>query len=279
MSSTETILRDGIKGVISSFSPPSRSEEAADFKSSSHYFREACFCLEGTNRYMLNGSVYDCSPGNIILIDRWEEHAFGYLPEDCDLLHLWIYVDEEHGMRASLVRVETGGMYHYEFHKLQLTNGYMEILNDRWDMLLSAKMTCSQDAVLKYMSGPVNAILDEVATQLHRDDHSARAKFDSVIESLKQHILSCNGRDCSLRNLEKFSGYNRFYLSHRFRKSEGYTIGEYIDRIRISYTKRALRHGYRQKEIASELGFSCPANFWIWLRKHRKEISPTEING
>ena len=279
MSLTETILREGIKDVISSFSPPSRSEEAADFKPSSHYFREACFCLEGKNRYMLNGNVYDCLPGSIILINRWEEHAFGYLPEDCNLLHLWIYADEEHGMRASMVRVESSGAYRYDFHKLQLTNGYMEILNNRWDMMLSLKATRNQETALKYMSGPVNAILDEVATQLRQDKGSVRAEFDSVIESLKQHILSCNGRDCSLRNLEKFSGYNRFYLSHRFRKTEGCTIGEYIDRIRISYTKRALHHGYRQKEIASELGFSCPANFWIWLRKHRKDISPTDING
>ena len=72
--------------------------------------------------------------------------------------------------------------------------------------------------------------------------------------------------------MEKVSGYSRYYLSHRFRESEGYTIGDYIDKIRVEYTIEAMKRGLRQKEIAFELGFSTPSNFWIWLRKHREKI-------
>jgi AraC-like DNA-binding protein len=81
-----------------------------------------------------------------------------------------------------------------------------------------------------------------------------------------------NARDCSLSRLEKISGYSRYYLSHRFREYEGCTIGEYIDKIRIQYTIEAMKRGLRQKEIAFELGFSSPSNFWTWVQKHRKQI-------
>ena len=97
---------------------------------------------------------------------------------------------------------------------------------------------------------------------------------DNVVESLKRYIRMSNARDCSLDRLEKFSGYSRFYLSHRFRKHEGCTIGQYIDKVRLRYTEEALKRGLRQKEIAFELGFSSPSNFWIWLRKHKISIPP-----
>ena len=78
--------------------------------------------------------------------------------------------------------------------------------------------------------------------------------------------------DCSYRQLEQISGYNRFYQAHRFRDSEGCTIGEFINRVRIIYAADAFRHGMLQKEIAIELGFSSPSNFGNWFCKHKTAI-------
>ena len=272
MNPKEKILRHGVKEVICSAVPKRNCEDAAKFKSSSHYFREMCFCLEGLHRYMLNGSVYDCAPGSIIMIDRWEDHAFGYLPEDRNLLHLWIQDDENSGLQAGFVRVGLSGAYKHEFQRFKLSDDYMKILNKRWDAMSCDPNAGDMQTALKYIAGPVNAILDEVIFQA-QDENMRGSGEDPVVESLKRHILSCNGRDCTLKHLEEFSGYNRFYISHRFKKSEKISIGDYIDKVRVSYTSAALRHGYSQKVIASELGFSSAANFWNWLQKHQQEIS------
>ena len=101
---------------------------------------------------------------------------------------------------------------------------------------------------------------------------------NSVIEAVKRYIRMSNGRDCSLRRLEKISGYSKYYLAHRFARSEGCTIGKYIDKIRVQYTREAMKRGLRQKEIAYELGFSTPSNFWNWLQKHRDNISEAPLH-
>lgn len=278
MSTVEKILRDGVKDVICSFSPAPVLNADFKFKSSNHYFRELCFCLKGKSHYMLNNQVYTCVPGCIILIDHWEEHAFGYLPDDCNLLHLWIQLHEDNGMRAFFVNIGSKGVYQNEFQPIKLTNGYMQILNARWDAMLEVNPLHSPEIAARYMSGAVNAILDEVMIKFRGNNVPVNVKKDAVIDSLKQYILSCNGRGCSLKNLEKFSGYNRFYLSHRFKKKEGISIGDYINRIRVAYTEAALRHGCRQKEIAAKLGFSSAANFWSWLKKYRNDTGNTLHN-
>ena len=66
--------------------------------------------------------------------------------------------------------------------------------------------------------------------------------------------------------------HNRFYISRKFKEYENCTIGEYINKVRIHYTRVALANGVRQKEISYDLGFPSPANFWLWMQKHRKSI-------
>ena len=269
----------GVKNIITGHSPGENSGECNDFSSSTHPQRELFYVLDGNSRYMLNGKVFEAVPGAFFLIDNWEPHAFGYRKQDHDLLHLWLHVSErEQSISGDFLSIGQGGEFSSISHRVHLPREHYTMLSRRWNALNEEK-NVSQDMVISYLKGPLEAILDEIFFFLFHAENSSREseKSDIVIESMKRYIRMTNARDCSLSRLEKVSGYSKFYLSRRFREYEGCTIGEYIDRVRIQYTIEAKKRGLRQKEIAFELGFSTPSNFWIWLRKHRKQIEEGSV--
>ena len=261
----------GVRRIITGKSSCSVCKDTGAFLSSTHPVREICFVLEGLSRYMIDGKVYDIVPGTAILVDRWENHAFGYLREDRGLLHFWGQVDKSESMFiGNLIKVGLRGEYKVVAGPIDLPSEYIGVLLRRWNAL-NSKKDVSPEIVSEYMRGPLNFILDGIAFQLiHRNTvPDAAAGTDPVIEAMKEFIRMSNARGCSLERLEQVSGYSRFHLSHRFRETAGCSIREYISRVRADYTEAALKQGRSQKEIAFELGFSSPSNFWNWWRKHR----------
>lgn len=260
-----------LKKIITGYSAADSDEPGEDFLSSSHPQQEICYAIKGRCSFMLNNRVFEMHPGTIILIDKWVPHSFGYRKQDQDLLHLWIHIQKE--SFAVQLQVNEGGKYIVASSVVSVADEYRKILLRRWTAL--KKLSVITDAVTdEYMHSPLTGLLDEIRFQFDvcgREPLESRR--DLLIEELKRHISMSNARNCSLKHLEDISGYSRFYLSRRFREYENCTIGDYIDKIRENYTAEAMKNGMLQKEIAYELGFSSPSNFWIWLNKHRDNIN------
>ena len=154
---------------------------------------------------------------------------------------------------------------------LPLPEEYVRVLTRRWTFLQQMEKL-DQATYESLMLEPLNAILDEIMFQSewgNAANEGNASNVDAVIENIKKYIETNNALDCTLEKLEKLSGYNRFYLSHRFKKYTGTSIGAFINNVRRKYTKAALARGMRQKEIAAELGFSSPSNFWNWLQRNK----------
>lgn len=271
---TGKILRKGVNKIYSAYSPAQREEEAALYHSSSHSGKEICFVLKGESCTMLNGSVYTLKPGNCLFIDSWVPHAFGYQKKDKDLLHLWIWFSKRKRniLTAVLMEIIGGGAFTQTGKVLPLPEGYCEILQNRLNLL--EKENCKDEQTIEeFLLDPINSILAEFAfIQEYTENPEPRKeeKIASVIQSVKTHILMTNARNASYRTLEQFSGYSRSYLAHSFRKYTGISIGEFINKVRLDYAETARKQGMTQKEIAYELGFSSPVNFWVWLQKHKR---------
>ena len=58
-----------------------------------------------------------------------------------------------------------------------------------------------------------------------------------------------------------------------FKAETGYSIGEYVNEVRIKYTVEAELHGIRHADIANEIGFSSHSAFCQWLNRHKNKIS------
>ena len=274
MNSISAVLRRGVSQIISHHSPVCCPEEADRFCSSSHIEREICFVLSGTSRYMINRNVYDISPGTCIFIDRWVPHAFGYAPEDHDLLHLWIHFSNPNSPNGIIQKVKSGGIFSPTEKFLRLPAGYTDVLMHRLG-LLKRESSIDETVVDTFLRDPINSILAEFAFQMeHQTSAKEKTKdhIKAVVQAVKTHILMCNARNCSYRTLEQISGFSRSYLAHCFRHHTGMSIGDFIDQVRIDYSAKARQRGLKQKEIAYELGFSSPVNYWIWLQKHKDRI-------
>lgn len=270
MFSIESMLRKGVRKIISQFTPVGSNSEGKKFMYSQHPHRELCFVIDGCSEYMLNGSVYPANPGMVFLIDSWIPHAFGYRECDRELVHLWFHIYDT-GLSAELMKIPEHGEYKLEIREIVLPEDFKIQLLRRWD-LLNSLAEITEDAVRVYMMSPINAILDEFAFQTYQQNFVSKNRVEDVVAALKRHIQKVYARGCSLRRLEQISGYSRYHLSHLFRRYAGCTVGEYINKVREEYTAAAIRHGLTQKEIAFELGFSSPANFWNWLQKHKNEL-------
>ena len=240
------------------------------FISSSHPERELLIPLRGTCDYMFNHSVYTASPGTVFLIDHWVNHALGYRSCDKDLLHLWLYIKGA-AMWANVMIVEFDGKHRLYTHSLDLPQEYNTILSRRWDMFECSDNHSEREAAF-LMKSVLNAVMDEFALLLETQDAQYDQEMRRIVEAMKKYIRSSNGRNCSMEQLEKYFGYNRFYLAHQFKKLTQETLGGYLQSVRIDYVVAALNRGMKQKEIAYELGFSSPANFWKWLQKHKGDV-------
>ena len=259
-----------IKRIISEKSVSLHNGELATFVASSHLQREICCVLKGRSHYMLNNQVFKAVPGTVFLIGRQMPHAFGYRECDAALEHLWISFSKEKTC-ASIMKVSEHGNYSLASHTT-LDDDESAAFLAHWD-----KLSCSGEAdeksIAQYMTAPLTKLYETIRRRMREQSRKTQRILDeTVIEEIKRYIHMTNSRNCSLQQLERVSGYNRFYLAHRFKMYAGCTVNEYINQVRIAYTGNALQNGVRQKEIAFELGFSSPANFWLWLNKHREAV-------
>lgn len=267
-------LRSGVKKIISRYSPVSRPEECARYKSSTHAFREFCFVIKGNCSYMINNNVYDLTAGTAVFIDHWVPHAYGYLPEDHDLILLWIHLYGLNALQCSCSISQISlNCSTRPIKIITLPLGYAEILSHRLKQLelLAVK---DEETVNTFLADPVNSMLNEIAFQIDHPifSQTSRDRNAAIIEAVKNHIIMCNARDCSYQTLGQLSGLSKSYLAHCFRHHTGISIGDFVDRVRIEYTINAMKRGMKQKEIAYELGFSSPVNYWSWLRKNKHRL-------
>lgn len=270
MESIAGTLRAGVKKIISEFSPPGTAAGTEEFRNSSHQEREILFVLGGRSRYMLNGSCYEADPGTAFLIGKWVPHAFGYRRDDCGICHLWVHLS---GGRifCSIFTIDDRGGMTIDRPAGRLSGEVVQHLRSRWD-LLDKEENITPEKTAEYLKAPVDMLLDEFLFRLEHRPKEPDRMIVSAVESLREHIIMSKGRNCSLKELEQLAGFSRYYLAHQFLRHTGMTIGNCIDEVRAEYTASAMLRGLKQKEIAFELGFNSPANFWAWLQKHKSAV-------
>lgn len=270
MDEIRTCLANGVSRIYTQYSAVENPEKCGNTRvvNSRHQEREMLFVVSGSNYFRLNKGVYKTKPGDLFMIDSMVPHWYRYIPGDNDLIHLWIFLRKKY-LEAACLKVENG-LARIMFPRIYYPNDLNQLINRKWNLLIESGKT-DEKFIFNYMRNTINLILEESCLLLE-DKGSWKNSFISVIEMIKQHIEVQHGRNCSLKQFEQLTGYSRDYIVHGFKKMTGITIGDYINEVRIAYTAKALSIGIKQKEIAFELGFSTPANFWNWMQNHREEI-------
>ena len=146
-------------------------------------------------------------------------------------------------------------------------------VNRRWDELNQLPPDEVAANVDRFMKGPLSSLLDEFRLYLWKKEQRSESHDDnlSLVRTIQRIIESKNGRGCSLAELEKITGFNRFYIAHVFKQANRITIGDYIDQIRMIFLESALKQGLSRKQIAFELGFSNSSSLSTWFRRYSRK--------
>lgn len=264
-----TVFDDGIRTIWCEHSPG--TAPAQNIPPGIHLHREILFVLKGNYRFPLNHKVIAPQVGDVILIDRWIAHCANYSIQDRDMLHFWVNLS---GARIYMwcIQLDLYGGRKYLMTGTPLAQDMQQLLNRRWDAFAELPAQEALSHLDFYMREPLAMLLDEIRFQLVRSKRQKAGISNELhpIAAIQRIIEAENGRDCSLQRLEQIVGFNRFYLAHMFKRNTGLSIGDYINKIRLSFTEAAENRGMNRKEIAYELGFSSTSTFGNWLRKVRK---------
>ena len=182
------ILRRGVGHIISRASPPMGRHLKDNYQRSSHPHREFLFVVSGTSRYLCNDSVYPCSPGTLFLFDSGIPHGHKYTREDNHLLHMWGYFNSA-GLHVSCADVRENGQYRLipELSFIFLPEELLQFVETRWNLLARLENS-TEEVVERYMKGPMDAVLNEVAFLL--TEHEAGGRKHTEMEKICQRAFN-----------------------------------------------------------------------------------------
>ena len=230
----------------------------------SHPEREILFVLSGKIDFLLDGRIYSAAPGDAFFINRWIPHQCDYGTIKSDFRHIWIHFHEKR-----LFGVFCLNRHSQHTHRMlnwEHSGHLLGLLNERWDRaLLEPGSSPARHEI--YLS-IARILAEEIDYFSAHEPQTVRSNPEQIAAWIKNHISIHYGRNASMTELEKLTGFNRFYLMRLFKAEYGMTIGEYINCVRRGFVAGAAKN-LRQKEIAAMLGFKSAAAFWLWKKRDR----------
>lgn len=227
--------------------------------------------LQGESEMPLNHKVFKVKAGDVVLIDHWISHRPKYLSSERDMLYLWFFLFPTH-LNLQVHRIDGTGNVSSVIKWVQLPADLKLIVDRRWDEFDKLSPEEALPNLDLFLRQPLEMLLGEFRLYLKRGTLKEQKTFRNgdIVSSIKHIIEAKTGRDCSLAQLEKMTGFSRFYIAHLFKASCGVSIGGYIDRVRLIFYEMAKQRGFSYKQIASDLGFSTSSALRTWYRKQKK---------
>jgi AraC-like DNA-binding protein len=261
----------GIRRIICKYSAGKTLTE--EVSPEIHQHREILFILRGESTFSLNNKLFKVKSGDVILIDRWISHRYGYPPADRNMLYLWFYLFPTH-LNLRIHQFDQDGNKNEVVRWGHLPMDAKFVIDRRWDELDKLDPKAALANLESFLKQPLTMLLDEFRFYLQTNDSKDEKNptNNELVASIQQIIEAKKGRDCSLAQLEKFTGFSRFYISHLFKNAYGISIGDYINRVRMIFFESAKKQGFSHKQIAFELGFSSNSALLMWYRKNKEKF-------
>lgn len=233
---------------------------------SSHPTQEVLFVVSGETYFGYMGTCYHTKPGDVFMIDKFEEHDDYYPPEMSDIEHVWIILLHN----QAVVRVVTKKQGKYSEGRAILMPTYT---TTHWlrSLFAHTKYPYHMSTVRKLhayseIAAAVSSIIQMGYSEpVGDDDESFQEK---IIASVEEHIREVGGAGIKVDMLARISGYSRFHLERLFKKRTGKNLRQFINECKIDTVMQMQAAGYRKKEIAITLGFSCPSAFSRWCKQN-----------
>lgn len=224
------------------------------------------FLMDGVKRFHIDNGVFDCHPGDLILVAPEEWHYFSSFSEeenherkilffhpdcfsalssaDSDLSRCFSRQALAQTRKISLEPQEQKRVLVYT-HRLTEAGGFGQDLLDR----------CCLTELLVYL----NRLFACHNGDGHGEDLSS--KYSEQISGILSYINSNLSKDLSLDALAGAFFLSPSYLCRVFRDAMGTTPHKYICAQRITLAKELLAAGMSVTDVCTECGFNDYSNF------------------
>ena len=237
--------------------------------------RNALKCLSflGWNHYAFEKDL----PEN-----EYEDKLFG---ETIEQFHSAVVKKDTDGMEAVLddiyqnmiknKAVINGKVKHLYYSLLEIMNSSRIIMYDssnlREETKPSAGKVIEQAQTLEEIQNFFKRELQSIGEPKEEDTNIA------VVQKIQQYIADhYSDKELSVKVLADFVYLTPTYLSNLFKKSTGYTIGQYLLDIRIEAAKQLLRNPeYKLYQVATMVGYE-DSNYFTKIFKKKTDMTPSE---
>lgn len=226
-------------------------------------FHNFMLVASGEGTVITNGTEYAMAPGTLIY--HYPGQSFGYTTSQTNLIHCF-------GMNFYLgtTLCDSGSWNISSMDKLPFKHmmkvSDMGILSKYFSDIAQIWNEDKQYSQLKLRSIFLN-LLYELSSQSIKQQSHGRIKQD--IEFISSYIRQYYNQQFSLKNLASLIDLNPNYFSSIFKEHTGYTLIEYINKVKIEKAEEYLGIGYTISETSSLVGFNDPFYFSKVFKKNK----------
>ena len=231
-----------------------------------HNGHQLIFVTCGEAEYCVNNAKQRVRAGDIIIISRFENHAFTVLSEEYQryVLHIGANVTGEGSHLFSLLFNRPRG-----FRNTVDVSGDMDAFLHLFQRLVE-EFQCPG----KLSEDMQKLLLQEMLILVYRQ-YPELISYDPVVYAVQQKLENSCGSTHTLADLAKEHNISMSSLSHRFRAATGTTVMQYLLFCRLALAKTLLTTTkLGVGEIVEKCGFSDSSNFSRTFRK-QVGLSPT----
>jgi AraC-like DNA-binding protein len=222
-----------------------------------HSTYEVLYVLDGTGRFMVEGTTFDINPGTLLLIKPFEYHYID-IDNDSSYERYVVHFSDEHLtadaatlFNSILNNVEGSGRF---YSSTTLSPKVLPVF-ERFDTAESLP----DNEKLIY----IRTLLSELMIFLSLSNGEKIAINEGelgakVIRYLNENIT----RDLSLDNIARRFFVSKYYLCRAFKKHNGVSVHVYINHKRVMYAKQLIEQGETASGAAYRVGFGDYSAFY-----------------
>lgn len=238
---------------------------------------------EGTLYITQGNTPYAVGPNQYIFLKEKEEH-FGHRASSGNLSYFWVHFLTHDAIstktnEAFLLDILNCSKEHFQFNnyiipqygEVSPTNKAPVLFNQLLD--LSRQEIIYSDKMIDYA---LSLLIMELSQEFIEQHYNLKHNIPSNVARITEWIKANYYKPIAITVLADQFGYNPDYLSSLFRKSTGYSLIHYINKIRIESSKSFLSDfNFTIKEVAYSCGFTDEKYFMKTFKK-MEGITPTQ---
>ena len=238
-----------------------------------HHFYEVLFFRSGNAKYIIDGSEYSASPGDIFITGPRELHSIVFTGDDIYERH-FVQFDSEFLARLSPTfpdRMKTAAAKHKipsaDVKKFGIDKYFLDIKRCIRNKTIEVDIIV-QTYIIQLLASICACISTSFETPL---------KSTKKTQRIKNYINENFTRSLTLDEIAENVFFNKYYMCHIFKNETGMTIKAYIELLRFMYARKLHSQGMRMSDIAVKCGYNDYSLFYKNFTKYSGGQSPKEF--